>query len=122
MHYAGIRQDPRANVNPLRSLPLLRPASAIARPSATDLRVGELRRALYAVEGWVRAYAAARADLGRANRSILQYRRANQADAMRALNQVRAAMRANLRTITQNEVALLAAGVAPSAWAVAGRA
>ena len=121
MRYVGTR-NPRAEHNPLRSLPLLRPASVIARSTENDLRIGELRRALYAVDGWARAYAAARADLGRANRSIPQYRRANQADAMRALNQVRAAMRANLRTIAQNEVALLAAGVAPSAWAVAGRA
>ena len=121
MHYVGTR-NPRAEHNPLRSLPLLRPASVIARPSANNLRVGELRRALYAVDGWARAYAAARADLGRANRSAPQYRRANQAGAMRKLNQVRAAMRANLRTITQSEIALLAAGVAPSAWAIASRA
>ena len=121
MRYVGTR-NPRAEHNPLRSIPLFRPASILSRPSETDEMVGALRRALYAVAGLQRAYAAARAALGRANGSTREYRRLNQADAMRKLNAVRKQMRANYRLIADSEAELLAKGVSSSEWAIAVRA
>jgi hypothetical protein len=121
MRYVGIR-NPRAEHNPLRSIPLFRPASILSRPSETDILVGALRRALYAVDALRRADAAARADLGRANRAAREYRRLNQAHAMRKLNAVRKQMRANYRLIADSEAELIAMGVSPSEWAIAGRA
>ena len=120
MHFGGTRH-PRAEHNPLRSLPLFCPAAAVVRSTETDRLIGALRSALYAVDGWKQSYGAARAALGQANRSTLQFRRANQRDAMRKLNAVRGAMRANLRLIATTEITLLAAGIAPSAWAIVGR-
>ena len=110
-------RNPKAVHNPLRSLPLFRPASAVFGPSATDKLVGELRNALWTVAGWERAYDKARATLGAANRHNIAWRRLSQRDAMRALNKVRAAMRANLRTIAKLEADLLALAVPADRWA-----
>ena len=115
-------RNPKAVHNPLRSLPLFRPASAVFGPSETDRMIGALRQALYASAGWEQSFAKARAGLGRANRSAPQWRRANQRDAMRVLNATRAAMRANLRTIAALEAKLLALAVPADRWAQAAGA
>ena len=55
--------------------------------------------------------AAARAKLGEVNNHDRQWRRASQADAMRALNKVRAGMRANYKALDAAKAALLTLGV-----------
>lgn len=55
--------------------------------------------------------AAARAKLGEVNTHDPKWRRQSQADGMRALNQIRAAMRANYRALDAAKSALLALGV-----------
>ena len=99
------------NTNVLRSIPTFRPAGLVFGPSATDRLIGDLRRALAARPGYADAYAAACAKLGQANRTKPQWRRANQADALRHLNAVRAAIRANAKAIAAARTALVAAGM-----------
>jgi len=112
-------RNPKAVHNPLRSMPLFKPLSSVFGPSATDRMVGDLRNAYYALQGWQQSYTKACKALGQANKSAPQWRRANQRDAMRALNRVRTAMRANLRTIATLEADLLAMAVPSDRWAEA---
>ena len=99
------------NTNTLRSIPTYRPAGVVFGPSATDRLIGDLRRALDSRPGYADMYVAARAKLGQANRTKPQWRRANQADALRHLNVVRAAIRANAKAIVAARTALLDAGM-----------
>ena len=116
MHYVGTR-NPRAQTNPLRSIPLIRSASILNRSTPPSRMIGELRNALWVVAGYEKLYAKARADLGRANTHNIAWRRRSQSDAMSALYRARAAMRANLRTIAKLEAALLALAVPADRWA-----
>lgn len=99
------------NGNTLRAIPTFRPAALVFGSSATDRLIGDLRRALDSRPGYAEMYAAACAKLGQANRTKLQWRRANQADALRQINAVCAAVRANAKAIVAARTALLAAGM-----------
>lgn len=105
MHYAGTR-NPRAETNPLRSIPLTRSASRVFGSSARDRLVGAVNKAVQFRDGWAREYAKARAGLGRANRIPAPNRRHSQAHAMRQLTAVRKGMKVNLRAIAAAEAAL----------------
>ena len=105
--------------NTLRSIPTFRSARLVFVPSATDRLIGDLRRALDARPGYAEMYADACAKLGQANRTKPQWRRANQADAMRYLNAVRVAIRANAKAIVAARAALVAAGMTLDAIAAA---
>jgi hypothetical protein len=107
------------NGNTLRAIPTFRPAALVFGPSATDRLIGDLRWALDSRVGYAEMYAAACAKLGQANRTKLQWRRANQADALRHLNAVRAAVRANAKAIVAARTALLALGMMADAIAAA---
>ena len=102
---------PYHNTNTLRSILTFRPAGMVFGPSATDRLIGDLRRALDSRPGYADMYAAARAKLGQANRTKPQWRRANQADALRHLNVVRAAIRANAKAIAAARTVLLDPGM-----------
>jgi len=99
------------NANTLRAISTLRRAALVFGPSATDRLIGDLRRALDGRPGYAEMYAAACAKLGQANRTKPQWHRANQAGALRQINAVRAAMRANAKAIAAARAALLAAGM-----------
>lgn len=99
------------NTNTIRSISTFRPVWMVFGPSATDCLIGNLRRALDSRPGYAEMYAVARAKLGQANRTKPQWRRANQADALRHINAVRAAIRANAKAIAAARTALLAAGM-----------
>lgn len=105
----------RFRSSPQRQLPLFQAAGRVFGPSPADLLIGDYRRARDAVRGWHDLDAAARAKLGQANRIPARYRRADQAAAMRQLNQVRAGMRANYRALEAAAAALMALGVAVEA-------
>ena len=108
MHYAGIRKDPRANANPLRSMPLLRPASAVFGPSPLQAATAVLTSArieLTMMEGY---FARSCATLGDANRAKPSLRRGRQAKAMRQLNRARADLRRARKAVAAAEAALLA--------------
>ena len=107
------------NTSTLRSIPTFRSAALVFGPSTTDRLLGDLRRALDSRPGYAEMYAAACAKLGQANRTKLQWRRANQADALRRLNGVRAAIRANAKAIAAARTALLDAGMTLDAINVA---
>ncbi len=106
------------NANPLRSISTFTPAGRVFGPSATDRLIGDLRTALDRRDGYCTAYADARAWLSRANRSRTEYRRANQRDAMRAINLARAAIRARAKAVVVARAALVAAGMTPEQIAV----
>ncbi len=106
-------QISRSSRSPQRQLPLFQPAARVFGASPADRLIGEFRRARDAVQGWKDLDAAARAKLGQVNRHNAQWRRQSQAEAMRALNKVRAGMRANYRALDAAEAALLALGVLP---------
>ncbi len=99
------------DANTLRSIPTFRPVGMVFGPSATDRLIGNLRVALDGRPGYARTYAAACAKLGQANRTKPQWRRSNQADALRYLNAVCAAIRANAKAIAAARAGLLAAGM-----------
>jgi hypothetical protein len=83
--------------------------------SPIDRLIGDFRRARDAVRGWHDMDAAARAKLGQVNSHDRKWRRQSQADAFRALNKVRAGLRANYRALDAAKAALLALGVSPEA-------
>ena len=101
----------RTSRTPQRQIPLFRPMASVFGPSATDCLIGDYRRARDAVEGFKMLDAEARANLGRANSHNPKWRRKSQADAMSALNRLRAGMRANYRALAVAASALLALGV-----------
>lgn len=101
----------RSSRSPQRQLPLFQAAGVVFGSSATDRLIGDYRRARDAVAGWKRMDAAARAKLGQVNSHDPKWRRQSQADAMRALNQVRAGMRANYRALDAAKAALMVLGV-----------
>jgi hypothetical protein len=92
MHYVGHRHS-LANTSPLRSLPLYRIVESVFGPSLQVCAEAKLRNARTAFVAEMRAYIAARAALGKANRRPVNWansgagcRRYHQAEAMRALN------------------------------------
>ncbi len=105
MRYVGSR-NPRAEYNPLRSIPLFRSPVRVFGPTARDRLVGAVRQTAQLNEGWAREYAKVRAALGKANRVPVENRRHCQAHAMRQLNAIRAAMKANLRATARAQAAL----------------
>ncbi len=107
------------NTNTLRAIPTFTPAWRVFGPSPMDRLIGDLRVALDQRDGYCTAYADARALLSRANRSRIEYRRANQRDAFRALNAARAVIRARAKAVIAARNALLAAGMTPEAIAAA---
>lgn len=104
-------QISRSSRSPQRQLPLFQAAGLVFGSSATDHLIGDYRCARDAVAGWKRMDAAARAKLGQVNCHDPKWRRQSQADAMRALNKVRAGMRANYKALDAAKAALLALGV-----------
>jgi hypothetical protein len=104
-------QISRSNSSSQRQRPLFQAAGVVFHSSPTDRLIGDFRRARDAVAGWKRMDAAARAKLGQVNSHDRQWRRASQADAMCALNKVRAGMRANYQALDAAKAALLALGV-----------
>ena len=102
---------PYHNTNTLRAIPTFRPAALVFGPSAMDRLIGDLRVALDRRDGYSPAYAQACAKLAWANGSRAEYRRANQRDAMRAINVARAAIRARAKAVVIARAALLTAGM-----------
>ena len=100
------------NANTLRAVPTFRPAWMVLGPSPMDRLVGNLREAISRRDGYCTAYADARAKLAWANRTKPQYRRVNQALAMRAINAARVAVRARVKAVVVARAVLLAAGMA----------
>ncbi len=100
---------------PPRQLSLFRNAGLVFAASPTDRLIGDYRCARDAVAGWHTLDAAARAKLGQVNGHDPKWRRQSQSEAMRALNRVRAGMRANYRALDAAKAALLALGVSPEA-------
>lgn len=115
MMFQGAMMASYQTRNTLRSIPMFRSAVGFFGPSKADHLTGDLRRALQFVEGWARQYADACAALGTANRKRPDVRRVHQAAAMRTLNAVRAAMRANARAVLAAQAGLLLLqGAAPA--------
>ena len=106
MRYVGLR-NPRAETNPLRSIPLLRPASAVFGPTLRqkiEARLFIARRDLKSAEVYLPiAYAA----LGRANRSRGR-RRFWQREAFQMINRTRAELHAARKALAAAEMELLA--------------
>lgn len=97
--------------SPQRQLPLFQAPSRIFGPSKTDRLIGDYRHARNAVQGWKDMHAAACAKLALANTHDPKWRRQSQRDAFRAINTIRARMRANYRALEAATAALLALGV-----------
>lgn len=97
--------------SPQRQLPLFQSPGRIFGPSPTDHLIGDYRQARNAVPGWKTMHAAACAKLGQVNGHNPKWRRLNQRDAFRAINAIRAKMRANYRALETASAALLALGV-----------
>ena len=95
----------------VRSTPTFRLAAGFFGPSKADYLTCDMRKAWDAVDGWAQMYAEARIKLAQANRKRPELRRMHQAIAMRHLNAIRSAMRANLRALATANAGLLALGV-----------
>lgn len=98
------------HINPLRAVPTFRTAGRVFGPSALDRAMGDWRQARDEVPGYEARILAARAALGRANRTRPENRRRAQADAFRALNAARADLRRALAARDAAGAALLALG------------
>jgi len=99
-----------AHINPLRAVPTFRTAGRVFGPSALDRAVGDWRQARDQVPGRETRILAARAALGRANRTRPENRRQAQAAAFRTLNAARADLRRALAVRDAAGAALLAMG------------
>lgn len=106
--YSYSARDPRAAAHPLRSLPLSRPASEVFGPTPLQRAEGEARYATNLLAGHVQAYAADRAALGKANRMAPATRRWWQAQALRAINGRRMAIRQAQARLAAAQAALAA--------------
>ena len=108
MRYAGIRLDPRANSNPLRSLSLYRPAAQVMGWTAQQKAEFCVKRDRTALDRATTYLPIAYAGLGKANRVKGPMRRRYQADAFRRINQARANVSAARKALAASEAALLA--------------
>ena len=97
--------NPLARTNPLRSIPLIRPASHVLGWTELEKATFILERDRLAVTALEQRYAAACASLGAANRVRGPMRRQWQGKAFRSINSARAQLR-------QVRVALVAAELA----------
>ncbi len=97
--------------SPQRQLPLFKAAAHVFGPSKTDHLIYDYRTARGAVQGWKDIHATACAKLALANTHDPKWRRLSQRDAFRAINQIRAKMRANYRALETATAALQALGV-----------
>ena len=105
MRYVGTRAS---ETNPLRSIPLIRPVSAVFGHTdafAVDWALQIARRDMAALEGGTAFRYAA---LGQANKVRGPMRRYWQAKAFRAINTHRAQLRAARRALVAAETAMLA--------------
>ena len=96
--------------NPLRAIPTFRTAGQVFGSSARDRALGDYRAARDRVPGYDARVLAARAALGRANRTRPENRRQAQSAAFRALNAARAALRRAIAVCDAAGAALLALG------------
>ncbi len=103
--------NPLARTNPLRSIPLFRPAPV--RMTDLDLALWELDRAVAVLPNLKKQYVYARRVLGDANRVHRLSRRRAQAQAMRFLNMSRAKLRAGRARVAKAEAAVAALRVQP---------
>jgi len=91
--------------SPSRAVLLYTPARRVFGPDARDTALGHFRNARDAVLGYDALFTAARAKLGRANRTLPENRRMAQGTAFRELNTLRAAHR---RAVAQRDAAAAA--------------
>ncbi len=101
-------RNPLAVYNPLRSIPLLRPAAQVLGHSEqvkAEWALAAAQREVEARQGWVAVHCAA---LGAANRLRGPMRRYWQANAFRQINSARAHLRAARKALVAAEVAMLA--------------
>ena len=119
MHYVGRRAS---ETNPLRSIPLFRPASAVFRTTTprqgAEWALQVARQELSQAEGY---YSYARTALGKANRTRAAVRHARQAHAFRTLNTARAELRAARAKLAKAEAALAALDAEPAQVAADAR-
>jgi hypothetical protein len=105
-------RNPLARANPLRSLPLIRPAGATFRMSDQDRAVWPLQIARRDVPLLEKRYAVYCAALGAANRMRGPMKRHWQAQAFRQINAARAQLRAARKALVVAEAAMLQFAVA----------
>ncbi len=98
------------NANTLRAIPTFRSAARVFGPSALDHAMGAWRCARDQMPGHEARVMAARAALGRANRTRPENRRRMQSDAFRVLNAARADLRRVLAARDAAGATLLALG------------
>jgi hypothetical protein len=107
MQYVGSR-NPRAEYNPLRSVPFFRTRAEVFGPTpleAAQMQLTQLKSYLPSLtDGLAYAYTT----LGQANRMPKISRRRWQANAMRNINKARARLRSLLKDIKAAEAALIA--------------
>ena len=106
MRYVGTRH-PLAAANPLRSIPLIRPAGATFRMSDQDKAEWALQIARRDVPAAEKRYAVYCAALGAANRMRGPMRRHWQAQAFHQINSARAQLRAARKALVTAEAAML---------------
>ena len=99
-----------------RAIPRFRPAHAVFGPSALDRALGDYRKAAGGVPAFDWPLKEARTALGRANRVRPEYRRDRRADALRALNLLRAQRRAAIARREAAAAALVTLGGDPSEY------
>ena len=107
MRYAGTR-NPRAETNPLRSIPLFKPAATVLAPGVRQVLEANLKAARVSIATSTEHLAAACASLGRANRLKGYARRRYQGEAFRWINRARANLRAARKALAAAEAGLLA--------------
>ena len=105
------------NHNISRAIPRFGPAHAVFGPSALDHALGDYRKAAGGVPGFDWPLKEARTALGRANRVRPEYRRDRKADALRALNLLRAQRRAAIARSEAAAEAYAALGGDPTEYA-----
>ena len=104
MRYVGHRAS---ETNPLRSIPLFRPASQVLGWTALEKATFILERDRGAVESLEARYANACTALGEANRLRNPMRRHWQATAFRSINSARAQLRQARKALIAAEAAML---------------
>ena len=100
----------------LRAIPRFRSVGTVFGPSAIDRALGEYRTAAGGVPAFDWPLSDARKALGRANRVRPEYRRDRRADALRALNLLRAQRRAAIARREAAAAALVTLGGDPSEY------
>jgi hypothetical protein len=107
MRYAGTR-NPRAEHNPLRSIPLFRPAAQVLGHTPLQRLMAQAAAARTSIDVSTEHFRAACQSLGRANKLKGYKRRRYTGEAFRWINRARANLRKARKELQAAEAALLA--------------